>query len=717
MNHKLACPRFLAVGASVLTLLLPVSVFAQSTAPKSEPEKDEKAVELERYVVDTSLDRGYRSKNTLSTAGRISTRLLDTPQTIQILNQELITDLNADQMLGAVQMVSPGIARRSFNPGDDQFISGFRSSASLKDGIGLGSNATGPMYDVDRVEVLKGPIAMTFGNAGFVGGAINYVTRKPGKKPTTEVTGTIGNFNYFRGEVHLSRPVTETFRYRLDLGATDSDYSDRRYSYYKDQFVGGGAVWDISDRTKLTVDTAFSKINYNRALTFIDPTTFKVFNAPDSFSYDTKQSEYPTENFRATAALATNLRPGFNFQLFVGYINFHNDWYRPYATDYNPTTGILKRVSESFLHRNSSFITNLDFSNDFTTGPLKHAVVWGAANTFSRSSDLNESFATTPLDVRNPGDGGSVSSTPRTGEPAYGAYGARRSRTSSAFLQDTISFLDDRGYVIAGLRFNNSQSENKYAAAAPATFNKTVFRYGALFKVTPGTSVYVNHSEAFIFNSGVDFRQRPLVPSVGNHDEIGVKAELAEGRFSVTAAYFDIELTNVRLLFVQGPNDPQPGSQGVFQGGTQTNKGYELTAAVNQPLGDGEVNAIATFYTGNVLNELKIKPVGPTNNTTSLLLKYGFSKGSLKGLSFGAGTNFIGERLASRISQIPNSRFVQLPKYTVYNLFGSYTHGRTTYRLTVDNLTDEKFIQGAELPFWIFTDPGLMTKFSVTYRF
>jgi len=702
--------KIIAVCAVALTLHQESTTFAQSQTDN----KVDQVVELERYSVSTSLDRGYMSKNTLSSAGRVSTRLLDTPQSIQIMNQELIKDLNADQMLGAVQMVAGGIVRRSFNPGDDQFIWGFRSSASLKDGIALGSNATGSMYDVDRVEVLKGPIAMTFGNAGFVGGAINYVTRKPGKRPSTEVTGTIGSFNYYRGEVHLSRPVTENFRYRVDLGLTESDYSDRRYSYYNDKFIGAGAVWDLGEKTQLTVDASYSEIDYNRALTFIDQSTLKVFDAPDSFSYDTKDSKYSTENFRATATLATNLRPGFNLQLFVGYINFHNDWYRPYATDYVPATGILKRISESFLHRNSSFVSNLDFSNDFKTGVLKHNLVWGGANTFGRSSDLNESYATTPLDVRNPGDGGSVSTTPRTGEPSYGEYGARRNRTSSAFLQDTISFLDDRGFLVAGLRYNNSQNENKYAAAAPATFNKTVFRYGALFKPTRGTSVFVNHSEAYIFNSGVDFRQRPLVPSVGNHDEIGFKAELADGRVALSASYFQIELTNVTLVFVQGPNDPQPGVFGRSQGGTQTNEGYELTAALNQPVGDGELNLIGTYYAGDIKNELKVKPVGPTNNTTSLLVKYAVKQGPLKGLSLGAGVNFIGERLAGRIS---GSRFVQLPKYTIYNFFGSYTTGKVTYRLNVDNLSDEKFVQGAEIPRWIFTDPGLMAKLSMTYKF
>ena len=79
--------------------------------------------------------------------------------------------------------------------------------------------------------------------------------------------------------------------------------------------------------------------------------------------------------------------------------------------------------------------------------------------------------------------------------------------------------------------------------------------------------------------------------------------------------------------------------------------------------------------------------------------------------------NYIGERLASTIPQVPNSRFTQLPAYTAYTAFASYTRDRFRYAVNIDNVADEIFIQGAELPYWIFTDPGRMIKFSVGYKY
>jgi len=703
-------------ACAILAIILPLSILAQTTSAQSEEKKKEAdvveaktketdVVVLGKYVVSQEQDAGYMSKNTLSSAGRISTRLLDTPQLIQIANQELLKDLGADEMLEAVQMVAGGIARRSFNGGDDQYIWGFRSGSSLKDGISLGSNAIGPMYDVDRVEVLKGPIAMTFGNSGFVGGAINYVTRQPTKRPSTEIVATVGSFDYYRGELHLSRPLTSDFRYRIDLGTTDSEYSKRRFSYYDDKFIGAGFVYDISDRTSLILDAAFSKINYNRALTFIDPATFKVFDAPDTFSYDPSGSRYNTENFRATSTLTSTLGPELGMSLFFGYVHFTNDWFRTYASGYDVATGIMKRVTANFATSQHDVITNLDFSKDLHTGPLKHMIAFGAANTFISSRGVNNSYATSDFDVNNPGDGGTVSNV--TSLSSFGS----RTRNSSAYVQDTVSILNDRAYAVGGIRWNTSLT-----GAGPVR-GKAVSRYGAVFKPTKDIALHYNRSQAFVFNSAVTYLGKPFVPSLGNQQEVGIKADFMNGRIGLSATYFEISFTNVYLLFVQGPNDPNPGTQGATQGGTQTNEGYELSASLDQKFGIGDVSLIATYYAGNILNEFKLKPIGATNNTGSLFAKYSFREGGLKNFSFGAGANSHGSRLGGKIAQIPNSPYIRFPEYTTYNAFASYTRGHFRYQMNIDNIGDTKFIEGAEIPFWIFTNPGRSFKFTVAYKF
>ena len=172
--------------------------------PASGTSASEEIVKMNEFEVDTTQDTGYLAKNTLS-ATRTSQSLMDIPSNIQIVSGEFLQDLSANTMLPAVEFMSGGIDRRSFNPGDDQFIWGFRSSSTLKDGFPFGSNAVGNLYDVDRVEVIKGPAAMIFGQVAFTGGIINYVSRQPTPAFHAELDATYGSFDYRELAAHLFR--------------------------------------------------------------------------------------------------------------------------------------------------------------------------------------------------------------------------------------------------------------------------------------------------------------------------------------------------------------------------------------------------------------------------------------------------------------------------------------------------------------------------------
>lgn len=675
----------------------------------ADQEEESRVVALDRYVVKTDQDQGYLSKSTVSSAGRISTPILDTPQLIEVANRELLQDLNADAMLTAVQTVAGGISNRSYNVGDDQYIWGFRTW-TLRDGIPLGGYAVGLMYDVDRVEVLKGPVAMTYGYAGFVGGAINYVTRAPSSTPTTDVQATVGSFNYYRGEVHWSRPITQKFRYRLDIGATHSDYSPRKFGFYKDAFVGGSFDYAVSPTTDLKVDASYSYISYNRPFTFFDPLTHQLFNGPDDFAINPSATKYPQRTFRTSATLTNNLGNGFGMRLFVGYYKVKMDWLQTYATGYDPATGIMQRAAEFYSPRQDQITQTLDFSKSLVTGPLKHTVTFGESFANFNFNYDDASLATTALNVYAPGDGGTVTTVRGTGPHPYDVHRQGTSRAGTAYIQDVISIFDNRAYLIGGLRDNSEFSND------PSSQDKIVVRYGAIYKPTKSISLYAIRSQAFDFNTGsIDYLGNAFHPSTGNEREAGVKVDLLDGQISLSGAWFDVRYTNIYTLFLQGPNDPRPGAEGISQGGANTNKGYELSASINtKQKGSGQFNMIGTIFSGNMRNEFGLKPNGAVNNTGSLLVKYRLLEGGLRGLAFGAGMIYEGTRFGNNYPD--GSRTVQ-PAYTTYNAFATYTRGRFRYQFNVDNISGKRFVAGMELYYWVFTNPGRTVKFSVGYKF
>jgi iron complex outermembrane recepter protein len=159
----------------------------------------------------------------------------------------------------------------------------------------LAANAT---FDLQRIEVLKGPQGTLFGQ-NSTGGAINFITNKPTEELSAGISGTYGRFNLFEVTGHISGPITDTLRARLavqahtmdpwQISATRPDDRNGREEYFTGRLM---LEWEPSDNFKslLTVsawkdDTqplalalAGTKYAYPQYLT--TPTGAPVLNQP-----------------------------------------------------------------------------------------------------------------------------------------------------------------------------------------------------------------------------------------------------------------------------------------------------------------------------------------------------------------------------------------------------------------------------------------------------
>ena len=209
------CAASAAVSASAQTLPGPVL-----------PPKDS-AVILSPFEVNADNDRGYQAANTLG-ATRTNVAIRDLPMQINVVTEQLMVDralFDLDQVLDVI----PGTAR-TFNEFVPQAnIRGFDSSAAMRNGVrGL---TTPDMNSIARVETLKGPAALLYGQTQ-PGGVINYITKNPSPQKKTTLRLSAGTDGLFRSELDNTGPLNaaKTFNYRLGATYYTVDKGERQRS-------------------------------------------------------------------------------------------------------------------------------------------------------------------------------------------------------------------------------------------------------------------------------------------------------------------------------------------------------------------------------------------------------------------------------------------------------------------------------------------------------
>ncbi|WP_414664425.1 TonB-dependent siderophore receptor [Horticoccus sp. 23ND18S-11] len=212
--------RHLAAAAARIALLLASLASASAqTAPapaaSSTPAAAGDTVTLSPFEVVSDNDRGYQAANTLG-ATRTNVAIRDLPMQMNVVTEQLMLDralFDLDQVLDVI----PGTAR-TFNEFVPQAnIRGFDSSAAMRNGVrGL---TTPDMNSIARVETLKGPAALLYGQTQ-PGGVINYITKNPSPQRKTTLRLSAGSDELYRADLDTTGPINraKTFNYRL--GAT-----------------------------------------------------------------------------------------------------------------------------------------------------------------------------------------------------------------------------------------------------------------------------------------------------------------------------------------------------------------------------------------------------------------------------------------------------------------------------------------------------------------
>ena len=156
----------------------------------------------------------YKVSRSLS-ATKTDTPLIDVPQSISVVSLKQIRDQAAGSIGDAIRYL-PGVSSAQGEGNRETLV--FRGNSTtgdfFVDGVRDDVQTYRDLYNIDRLEVLKGPNAMVFGRGG-IGGVANRVTKVAGWSSVRELALETGSYDHRRASLDLGGPVNADLALRL----------------------------------------------------------------------------------------------------------------------------------------------------------------------------------------------------------------------------------------------------------------------------------------------------------------------------------------------------------------------------------------------------------------------------------------------------------------------------------------------------------------------
>jgi iron complex outermembrane receptor protein len=671
---------------------------SQTTQKLSDPQQKEGLESDEEELVVTDRLPDYRVPNATS-ATKTDTPLRDIPAAIQVIPRKVIEDQQAIRPEETFRNVS-GVSASGASEGAGLSVNirGFGNAPVLLDGFRqfgvVGLQNTQETANLERIEVLKGPSSILYGEIQ-PGGLINLVSKQPLTEPFYGAELQVGNRAFVRPRIDFSGPLTEdkNLLYRVNALFERSDSFRDFTTDSRRFFIAPTLTWKIGKQTDLTfqLDYLDSRQPFDSGLVadgnrVVDVPRDRIVNEPDD--YVENKTLNVGYNFEHRFNENWKLRNSFRYLS----KNILEEFAIPFSFD--AATGIVTRNFGGFDIDVEGYSLQTNLIGTIKTGSVKHTLLFGV--------DLNQSTDDTfagfdflnplPLDIFNPIYGTAVRPDFRTTD----AFVDRRiqERRLGIYFQDQIEILQNLK-LIAGLRYDTVETEvrNNPTAFNPVAFDVTqndsavTPRIGLVYQPIKAISLYGSYSQSFAPSTESNFSGNILEAERGEGWEVGVKAEVLDGRLAATLAYFDITKQNVAT---PDPNNPFFN----IAAGEQRSRGVELDVI-------GEIlpgwNVIASYaYTDAKVTEDNIIPIGnrlpgTPRHSANLWTTYEIQKGILKGLGFGVGFNFVSQREGD-----VNNSF-QLDPYFLTNAAIFYKRDRYKFALNFKNIFDVDYEPG--IPF------------------
>lgn len=681
-------------------LVVQTAIPAETTQQSTPTSSVDKEAPLELVVTAERETEGYQVE-AATTATGTDTPLKDIPQSIQVVPQEVIEDRNVVELGEALETVGGVVeagGRGTSVFGPNFLIRGFDVEKSIfRDGIPYFSLAPLSTNDIERVEVLKGPASVLFGQ-GEPGGIVNLISKQPLAEPFYEASFTAGSFDTYRGALDLSGPLndSESVKYRLNV-SYDNFGSFRDFVDGESLIISPMLTWEIGSKTSIDFYGQYTK---DRETIDDGLVAFRdgIVDVPRSRFLGEPFSEFEQEQFNLGYRLNHQFSEDWSVRQSLQYTQYSPKRFAPLFDSFDEETGELSRLAYFAGGEYNRLFTNAEVLGKFNTGSVKHQVLAGVEyRRVAENPEFQFNDLFTSINVFDP----VYTRTPYEIDPTF--FRDDLINTIGMYVQDQIELLPNLK-VLAGVRydsadqFRTTQDVGEPRNEFEQTDSKFSPRLGVVYQPIEPVSLYGSYTTSFnpAFGASRNPDDSTFEPETGQQLEVGVKADVLD-QLSLTLAAFDIRKQNVET---PDPDDPLFS----VQTGEVASRGIELNLG-GEILPGWKMTAAYTYLDAFVSEDNTDDIVGnqlanAPNNQFSLWSTYEIQQGNLNGLGFGLGLFYVGDRPGD----LENS--FTLPSYFRTDAALFYKRDNLRAQLNIRNLFDVEYFTSASFGSRLGVNPG-----------
>ncbi|MCB1976444.1 MAG: TonB-dependent siderophore receptor [Nitrosomonas sp.] len=684
----------------------------------------EQIVTLPLIQVTADASNRYAATST-TTATKTNTLLRDVPQSITVITDDLIKDQSIRSLADAVRYV-PGVGISQGEGNRDALV--FRGNRSTGDFFidGLRDDAEffRDLYNIERIEVLKGANGMIFGRGGS-GGVVNRVTKEAHWSPVQEFSFQGGSFEQKRMSADVGYVINDIAAVRLNALYENSG-SFRDGVDMERLGIAPTLTIKPTHRTKVVVNMErfHDDRTADRGITSVVGGAGQVTGPVDvrraQFFGDPRRSNANVDVLSFGNFIEHKFDSGVTVQNRTNYTTYDKFYQNVFASGgLNLASGLLPIGAYNNATERDNVFNQTNVLYSLNTGPISHTLLAGIevgrqethnrreTGLFNNSADNANLF----VPISHPVTNAPITFINRNSGDGIDALNRSVVDVLSLYIQDQIEIIPQI-QVIAGVRYDlfevNFQQKNGARDHIKTQDDLIAPRFGVIYKPIEPVSLYASYSQAFVPRAGdqlnaLNVTVETLKPEKFTTMEVGLKWDIRPD-LALTGAAYQLDRTNVINSIVGGQTFLSKG---------QRTEGVEVSL-VGQLTQNWSVMGGYAYQTGELTSDVfGIAKKGATvaelpRHTFSMWSRYDFTP------SIGAAVGVI--HRDDMFASLTNR--VSLPDFTRVDaaLFARFTKSFRG-QLNIENLFDTQYFASAHNDFNITPGSPIAVRASLIANF